>query len=340
MARNKLNAPNIDNSQPSLYPDGRIKDNTGANNGTPVNELVYGDLHEFFAKMMRDSGITYNNLPDNEANGYQLFEAMRKIASKSDLMKSVTQATVDTLSIPVNINALKEDEFMLFRAGLNSSSAFQFIKGNLGNATKNLVITGNFFLQDLVIVTNRISHVEISTVYSSDRVGNLNSRLVALENALVATNQKLAVFQAGGGMVLWNKPANQIPAGWAEVTNWRGRIPVGYDSLQTEFNLIGKQGGSKTKTLAVENMPAHSHKMFTNERRTVSPSSSANRLATENPDNYVAAACSGGGDNDYSLAKAGSGTPTAGNTQSRGNGIAFDVLNPYRVVMFIEWVGV
>ena len=38
-------APNAD------YPYGNIQDNTGSNNGTPVNTLVYSDLHQFFAKM-------------------------------------------------------------------------------------------------------------------------------------------------------------------------------------------------------------------------------------------------------------------------------------------------
>lgn len=41
----------------------------------------------------------------------------------------------------------------------------------------------------------------------------------------------------------------------------RGRVPVGYDSTQTEFNSTGKTGGEKTHTLTVAEMPAHQHKM-------------------------------------------------------------------------------
>jgi microcystin-dependent protein len=151
--------------------------------------------------------------------------------------------------------------------------------------------------------------------------------------------KKSAVFQAGGGMVLWNKPAINIPAGWAEVVNWRGRIPVGMDVTQTEFNTLGKQGGAKSKILSEAEMPEHGHKMFTNEDRPGSPSSSANRLATENPDNYVAARCSDGGDNDYSLTKASTGlTPSAGNSGTSGSGQSFSILNPYRTVLFIEYI--
>ena len=45
--RNKSNLANI--VIDANYPYGRIKDNTGAGDGTPVNEFVYGDIHQFFA---------------------------------------------------------------------------------------------------------------------------------------------------------------------------------------------------------------------------------------------------------------------------------------------------
>ena len=38
-----------------------------------------------------------------------------------------------------------------------------------------------------------------------------------------------------------------------------GRVPVGVDTAQTEFNTAGKTGGSKTHTLTVEEMPKHKH---------------------------------------------------------------------------------
>ena len=39
------------------YEFGNIKDNTGSNNGTPVDKNVYADFHQFFAKMVGESGI-------------------------------------------------------------------------------------------------------------------------------------------------------------------------------------------------------------------------------------------------------------------------------------------
>jgi len=63
-------APNAD------YPYGNIQDNTGSNNGTPVNTLVYADFHQFFAKMMAESGIVYNDQPDNATDGFQYWLAL------------------------------------------------------------------------------------------------------------------------------------------------------------------------------------------------------------------------------------------------------------------------
>lgn len=57
------------------YPYGNIKDDTGTNDGTPVNVLTNGDIQQFFQRLLQTSGIVINNLPDNLDNGFQLFES-------------------------------------------------------------------------------------------------------------------------------------------------------------------------------------------------------------------------------------------------------------------------
>lgn len=64
------------------YPDGRIKDNTGANDGTPVDEQVYGDVHVFFAQLLRRASILHNSLPENSTNGYQFIEALFELTDR------------------------------------------------------------------------------------------------------------------------------------------------------------------------------------------------------------------------------------------------------------------
>lgn len=45
-----------------------------------------------------------------------------------------------------------------------------------------------------------------------------------------------------------------------------GKVPVGIDSADTDFNTIGKTGGEKTHTLSVEEMPSHKHSIRWNTR--------------------------------------------------------------------------
>ncbi|MBP4140174.1 hypothetical protein J3495_19090, partial [Flavobacterium sp. P7388] len=75
-------------------------------------------------------------------------------------------------------------------------------------------------------------------------IKTLNARIGLIE-------KKLAIFQQGGVVFAWFKPLNQIPAGFQEVTNLKGRTIFGYDPDQTEFNLIGKAGGNKNKALSI-----------------------------------------------------------------------------------------
>lgn len=52
---------------------------------------------------------------------------------------------------------------------------------------------------------------------------------------------------AGNGTTTFNLP------------NMLGRVPVGYDAAQTEFNAIGKTGGEKAHLLTLAEAPAHTH---------------------------------------------------------------------------------
>jgi len=54
-------------------------------------------------------------------------------------------------------------------------------------------------------------------------------------------------YGAGNGSSTFNVP------------NFKGRVPVGLDSSQTEFDALNKIGGSKNHVLTIEEMPAHKH---------------------------------------------------------------------------------
>lgn len=69
-AKSNVEAPS------GTYPYGSIQDNSGLNDGTPVNRDVYSDIHQMVERIMDLGGVTANGLPDNSSNGYQIIEAL------------------------------------------------------------------------------------------------------------------------------------------------------------------------------------------------------------------------------------------------------------------------
>ena len=53
--------------------------------------------------------------------------------------------------------------------------------------------------------------------------------------------------------------SNYLGFTWERIA--RGKMLVGIDSADTDFNTIGKTGGEKEHTLTINEMPAHSHKL-------------------------------------------------------------------------------
>jgi hypothetical protein len=72
---------------------------------------------------------------------------------------------------------------------------------------------------------------------------------------------------APGTIMIWNSTVGSIPNGWkrCDGTNGtpdlRGRVVVGLDEGQTEFDTVGETGGAKTHTLVVGEMPSHRHQL-------------------------------------------------------------------------------
>jgi len=70
------NLPNV--SAPTAeFPYGDVNDNTGTNNGTPLNRASMSDMFQFFAKLADEAGVVPNDVVDNEYDGFQLYEAFR-----------------------------------------------------------------------------------------------------------------------------------------------------------------------------------------------------------------------------------------------------------------------
>lgn len=94
-----------------------------------------------------------------------------------------------------------------------------------------------------------------------------------------------------------------------KLPNLTGRVPVGYNSADTDFGTVGRTGGEKTHKLTVDEMPAHSHTRYY----------------------YSSNWCANGSKSGYHGNDAG----TKRNTGSAGKNVAHNNLQPYAVVKYI-----
>lgn len=64
-------------------------------------------------------------------------------------------------------------------------------------------------------------------------------------------------------------PSKWFGGTWEQIA--KGRTLVGVDTSQTEFNTVKKTGGEKTHTLSVDEIPSHSHTIYSNKDYRSSP---------------------------------------------------------------------
>lgn len=181
MARDKSKLQNINLSDPSNYLNGRIKDNTGSGNGTPVNERVYGDFHQTMAKLMSLAGLVYNDLPDNETNGYQLVESIKQLASKNDYNYELSSSN-GFLTLPVRVNKLQINEIIRAKAGVNKGAETS-LRGTLDNNTKAVTYLGDFKVNEYVRIINLSGSLVVIREVDAFNLGTLIDELEYLKGA-------------------------------------------------------------------------------------------------------------------------------------------------------------
>lgn len=122
------------------------------------------------------------------------------------------------------------------------------------------------------------------------------------------------------------------------VPNLKGRVPVGKDAAQTEFDALAETGGAKTHTLTTGELPSHTH----SDGTLAVASHDHNETSTIYGPAHVGGGASVGLAVLDSVTSTNPGVQTAakspdvtGATGSAGSGTAHANLQPYLVVNYI-----
>lgn len=117
----------------------------------------------------------------------------------------------------------------------------------------------------------------LTFLQKTNNLGDLPNKSVARNNLGVKTETEilLAVLNAlyaVGEILVTNREGapNTWSGAWAGFGTWerfaQGRTLVGFDSSDADFNVLGKQGGTKKHLLTVNELPSHSHNYGSTQR--------------------------------------------------------------------------
>lgn len=158
---NKLNTAPVSAS----YPFGNIKDRVGATPGTAVNTVNHADFHQFFEKMMNYAGLAHNNLPDNQTNGFQLFEALLKVARQNlPTLSTSTWSTNDVFTFHTFVTGANEGASPLISINAFRSGGITTISGVVRiecDTTTSAITTPN----EMYVYLNIIDAIKPATDY-------------------------------------------------------------------------------------------------------------------------------------------------------------------------------
>jgi hypothetical protein len=127
-----------------------------------------------------------------------------------------------------------------------------------------------------------------------------------------------------GLVAIWGLPENEIPAGWVAHEPLAGRMPIGRTDGDAQFDSttgVGATGGAKNKTLSILEMPTHNHDFSADTNIAYGTGDGVTRKRT-------------------GIEVTGTGEAVSGTIANKGGGQEFSIMNPYRVVDFIRYVGV
>ena len=142
---------------------------------------------------------------------------------------------------------------------------------------------------------NAIITTNATNITAIKQAGTDNTGRYVYNTAAIGKNTAASDLQGYiGESRVWRGPENKIPDGWLpedgralsrsayaalfdiigtlygagdgsttfNIPKSSGRVTIGYDPSITEFNTIGKVGGSKDVTLGVDHMPNHPHGVY------------------------------------------------------------------------------
>ena len=158
-------------------------------------------------------------------------------ASKLQTARTINGVSFDgsaniVIPVPTKVSELQNDSGYLTTIPIASSTVLGGIKVGTG-----------------LSISNGVLNVDIDEIVSNKILEDNKKKYPVGKIIMSTTNTNPSTYLGFGTWELWGS----------------GRVPVGVDTEQTEFNSSEKEGGEKTHTLTIQEMPSHMHDMADND---------------------------------------------------------------------------
>lgn len=258
-----------------------------------------------------------NDLMNLIEEAYSIFEVLADVAGDKTILAG---CAVNGSNVSPGIVAIA-GKLYYFEGGLATSTVFiskQEVQKTFQDQTNKVLIemfSVKFGNSTPGNVFNWADFVRLDTLKALKTkvdAAATQAQISALITEINLLKLKTAAITNGGIIWPWRRPASEIPAGWKECIDFRGKTIFGRDPNDSTFANLGNSIGTKTKNIQKTNLPA--------------VGIGYEDVEPGNPD-WMGGGYDGGNNHFTRRNKT---------TSNLGDGTAMDVLNPGRIVNFIE----
>lgn len=184
---------------------------------------------------------------------YGIFETLADVAGNLTILSG---AEITGSTVKPGIVAI-EGKLYYFEGGTTTSKVYinteEIQETFQDQTTKTLIKKRTVKFGQSTITYNWTDFVRLESLKG------MMQKLTSIESRLTTLEQKTAPIINGGIVLPWFKPFNEIPAGWKECTDLRGKTIVGLDPNDNDFSTLKGDFGTKTHLLTENEMPSHTH---------------------------------------------------------------------------------
>lgn len=272
-----------------------------------------------------------NDLMRDVMDAISIYDTLGTLAGNLTILSGCEPVSAGSTTYTPGVVAI-EGEVLIFEGGINAGTVYiheeEIYKTFQDQTDKILIRKKTVKFGNALQTYNWADFVKLDTIKEIMAKANAaatQQQLAALQAEIDILKLKTAPIINDGIILAWNKPASEIPQGWKECLDTKGKTLVHQDPNDTYFSTLGANVGEKVTKLTQAHLPNVKLKMFT--------SSWAGNYGPNSQN--AAIGISVGGYQNYFISGS-SGSPDTYETSPLGSGLAHNNVQPSRIVLFIE----